>query len=46
MVRLLLAHMATARKRLMSAMVLERLDAEERATAHEAVGRFESGPAL
>ena len=41
--RLLMAHMASMSKRLMGAMVLDRLDAE-RATASEAVGRFESGP--
>ena len=44
--RLLLAHMASMSKRLMGAMVLDRLDAEDRATASEAVGLFESGPAL
>ena len=42
--RLLMAHMTTTSKRLMGAMVLDRLDAGERATASEAVGRFESGP--
>ena len=42
--RLLMAHMASTSKRLMGAMVLDRLDAEERATAQEAVGLFESGP--
>ena len=42
--RLLMAHMASMSKRLMGAMVLDRLDAGERATASEAVGRFESGP--
>ena len=41
--RLLMAHMASMSKRLMGAMVLDRLDAE-RATASEAVGRFKSGP--
>ena len=41
--RLLMAHMASMSKRLMGAMVLDRLDAE-RATASEAVGLFESGP--
>ena len=51
MLRLLLAHMASTSKRLMLAMVLDRLDVEadsvERPTASEAVGRsqFESGPA-
>ena len=44
--RLLLAHMASMSKRLMGAMVLDRLDAEERATASEAVGRLQSGPTL
>ncbi|QNJ17663.1 hypothetical protein SynA1840_02131 [Synechococcus sp. A18-40] len=38
--RLLLAHMGCASKRLMGAMVLDRLDAEERATAQEAVGHY------
>ena len=38
--RLALAHMATTSKRLMGAMVLDRLDAEEGATAHEAVGHY------
>ena len=42
--RLLMAHMASMSKRLMGAMVLDRLDAGERETASEAVGRFESGP--
>ena len=41
--RLLMAHMASMSKRLMGAMVLDRLDAE-RATTSEAVGLFESGP--
>ena len=41
--RLLMAHMASMSKRLMGAMVLDRLDAE-RATAWEADGLFESGP--
>ncbi len=41
--RLLMAHMASMSKRLMGAMVLDRLDAE-RATASEVVGLFESGP--
>ena len=51
LLRLLLAHMASTSKRLLSAMVLDRLDVEadsvERPTASEAVGRsrFESGPA-
>ena len=49
--RLLLAHMASTSKRLLGAMVLDRLDVEtdavERPTASEAVGRsqIESGPA-
>ena len=42
LLRLLLAHMASTSKRLLSAMVLDRLDVEahsvERSTAHEAVG--------
>ena len=42
LLRLLLAHMATMSKRLVWAMVLDRLDVEadsvERPTAHEAVG--------
>ena len=51
LLRLLLAHMASTSKRLLSAMVLDRLDVEadsvERPTASEAVGRsqIESGPA-
>ena len=51
LLRLLLAHMASTSKRLLSAMVLDRLDVEadsvERPTASEAVGRsqFKSGPA-
>ena len=44
--RLLLAHMTTTSNRLMSALVLDRLDAEERATASKAVGRIQSGPTL
>ena len=36
--RLLLAQMASTSKRLLSAMVLDRLDAEERATASKAAG--------
>ena len=49
--RLLLAHMASTSKRLLGAMVLDRLDVEtyavERPTASEAVGlsQIESGPA-
>ena len=39
LLRLLLAHMASTSKRLLSAMVLDRLDAEERATASKAVAR-------
>ena len=43
MLFLLLAHMASTSKRLLGAMVVDRLDAEtdalERPTAHEAVGR-------
>ena len=42
---LLITHMATARKQLMGAMVLDRLDAE-RATASEAVCQLQSGPSL
>ena len=38
LLRLLLAHMASTSKRLLSAMVLDRLDAEERATASKAAG--------
>ena len=51
LLRLLLAHMASTSKRLLGAMVLDRLDVEtdavERPTASEAVGRsqIESGPA-
>ena len=41
--RLLLAHMRVQSDRLNKAMMLDRLD---RATASEAVGHFESGPAL
>ena len=44
--RLLMAHMVSTSKRLRGAMVLDRLDAEERATAHKAVGLSESGPTL
>ena len=43
--RLLLAHMTTTSNRLMSALVLDRLDSE-RATASKAVGRIQSGPTL
>ena len=51
LLRLMLAHMASTSKRLLGAMVLDRLDVEadsvERPTASEAVGRSqtESGPA-
>ena len=38
MLRLLLAHMASTSKLVMLAMVLDRVDAEERATASKAVG--------
>ena len=38
MLRLLLAHMASTNKRVMLAMVLERVDAEQHATALEAAG--------
>ncbi|WP_037990512.1 hypothetical protein [Synechococcus sp. CC9616] len=43
--RLLLAHMTTTSHRLMSAMVLDRMDSE-RATASKAVDRLQSGPTL
>jgi hypothetical protein len=42
--RLLLAQMTMQTRRLMIAMVLDRLDAEERQTALEAVGQLGSGP--
>ena len=38
MLRLLLAHMASTSKRVMLAMVLDRVDAEQRATALKAAG--------
>ena len=38
MLRLLLAHMASISKRLLGAMVLDRVDAEQRATALKAAG--------
>ena len=38
MLRLLLAHMASTSKRVMLAMVLDRVDAEHRATALKAAG--------
>ena len=38
MLRLLLAHMASTSKRLLGAMVLDRVDAEQRATALKAAG--------
>ena len=44
--RLLLAHLKVCSDRLNKAMVLDGWGGEERATAFEAVGRLESGPAL
>jgi hypothetical protein len=42
---LLLAHLTWNTKRLLGAMVLDRLDSE-RTTASKAVGRIQSGPTL
>ena len=42
--RLLMAHLASMNKRLLGAMVIDRLDAAERTPASEAVGRNQSGP--